>query len=264
MDSFEQHGFSKQAATDLRTSIRAKYQPLFDFADRCSDVALDFAALLPLSRTRRVTRQLILSQFFARALAHFRSSLILTETGLTVESLVLTRGLLETCFVMLSIAEDAVTFAELMEHDNAMRLNHANALRTSTRYPDVDQFKPQLDAFAERIGGAKEIGFYEFARRGKAIATYDGLYRHLSNHAAHSSLSAVDDYLVKDTDGSWFVSFRPLTDRSPAAILTACAGILLAGFACEKGKIATPIISSRLASTWTEYESLYVATDPWK
>ncbi|WP_416047491.1 hypothetical protein [Cupriavidus basilensis] len=109
----------------------------------------------------------------------------------------------------------------------------------------------------------KEIGFYEFARRGKALATYDGLYRHLSNHALHSTLSAVDDYLAKGADGKYYVQYRPLLEKTPASVLTACVGILLAGFACEKAGISTPIISKTLAATWTEYESLYDEHRPW-
>ncbi|TCP10653.1 hypothetical protein EV683_1201 [Crenobacter luteus] len=81
------------------------------------------SALLPLARA---SRQIVVSQFFARALSHFEAGLLLAESGMTIESLTISRGLLETCFVMLAIAENAVTFDELLSHDNAMRLKHAN------------------------------------------------------------------------------------------------------------------------------------------
>ena len=48
--------------------------------------------------------------------------------------------------------------------------------------------------------GATAIDMREFARRGNALAAYDGLDRHLSHHASHPPLSAVNDYLVDGAD----------------------------------------------------------------
>ncbi|HEX7913659.1 MAG TPA: DUF5677 domain-containing protein [Paraburkholderia sp.] len=260
MGTFERNDFAGSSAADLRTRVRAEHASLFRFADQCARVALDIAALLPLARA---SRQIVVSQFFARALSYYQGGIMLAESGMAIESLTLSRSLLETCFVMLAIVENAVTPGELLSHDDAMRLKHANVLRKSKDYPNVEPYRAELDAFAERVAGAKEIGFYEFARRGKALATYDGLYRHLSNHALHATLSAVDGYLVKGADGKHYVQYRSLREKTPASALTACAGILLAGFACERAGISTPIISKTLSGTWAEYESLYEAHRPW-
>lgn len=131
MGNFEQNGFSGSSAADLQTRLRTEHSSLFRFADQCAHVALDVAALLPLARANR---QIVMSQFFARALSHFQAALMLAESGMTVESLTLSRSLLETCFVMLAIAENAVSPGELLGHDNAMRLKHANVLRKSKDY----------------------------------------------------------------------------------------------------------------------------------
>ena len=188
---------------------------------------------------------------------------MLAESGMAIESLTLSRSLLETFFVMRAIAEDAVTPGELLSHDNAMRLKHAKALLKSKNYPNVEPLRTQLDAYAERVAGAKEISFYEFARRGNALATYDGLYRHLSNFALHATLSAVDGYLAKDAEGKHFVLYRPFVEKIPAAVLTACVGIVLAGFACEKSKISTPVVAEALAGLWADYQPLYEEHRPW-
>jgi len=260
MVTFKQRDFSYEGAADLRTSLRAEHLSLFRFADRCVEVSLDIAALLPLACA---TRQIVVSQFFARALSHFQAGLMLAESGMAVESLTLSRSLLETVFVMLAIGENAVTPGELLSHDDAMRLKHANVLRKSKDYPNVEPFRAQLDAYAERVTGATEISFYEFARRGQALATYDGLYRHLSNFALHATLSAVDDYLAKDAEGKHYVLYRPFVEKTPAAVLTACVGIILAGFACEKTKISTPVIAEALAGLWADYPPLYNQHRPW-
>lgn len=260
MGTFDQNGFAGTSVADLRTRMRAEHASLFRFADQCARLALEIAALIPLARANR---QIVVSQFFARALSHFQGALMLAERGMAIESLTLSRSLLETCFVMLAIGENAVTPGELLSHDDAMRLKHANVLRKSKDYPNVEPYRATLDAYAERVAGAKEIGFYEFAPRGKALATYDGLYRHLSNHALHATLSAVDDYLVKGTDGKYHVQYRPLLEKISAAVLTACVGILLAGFACEKSGLSTPIISATLVATWNEYQSFDEAHNLW-
>lgn len=260
MTILEQRDFSYDRAADLRTSLHSEYLSLFQFADRCMSVSFDIAALLPLARA---SRQIVVSQFFARSLAHFQGGLMLAESGMAVESLTLSRSLLETVFVMNAIAEDAVTPGELFRHDDAMRLKHANALRKSKDYPNVEPFRSQLDAYAERVVGAKEISFYEFAKRGNALATYDGLYRHLSNFALHATLSAVDDYLTKDAEGKQYVLYRPFVEKTPAAVLTACIGIILAGSACEKAKISTPLIAGALAGLWADYQPLYDQHHPW-
>ncbi|UVE65223.1 DUF5677 domain-containing protein [Burkholderia pyrrocinia] len=223
-------------------------------------IVLDVTELLPLARA---SRQIVVSQFFARAASHFQAGLMLTECGLAIESLTLSRSLFETCFVMLAIAENAVMPDELLSHDNAMRLKHANALLNSKDYPNVDPYRETLAAFVQRVSGAKEIGFHEFARRGKAMAAYDGLYRHLSHHALHATLSAVDDYLAKDADGKHYVHHRPLLEKTSAAVLTICAGVLVACFACEKASVCTPDTSETLKRVWAEYESLYAKHRPW-
>jgi hypothetical protein len=128
MGTFEQNGVAGSSAEDLRTRLRAEHASLFRFADHCARAALDVAAQLPLARA---SRQMVVSQFFARALSHFQGALMLAESGMAIESLTLSRSLVETCFVMLAIVEDAVTPGELLSHDDAMRLKHANVLRKS-------------------------------------------------------------------------------------------------------------------------------------
>ncbi|WP_175697760.1 DUF5677 domain-containing protein [Burkholderia ambifaria] len=260
MSTFERYCFADDSPSDLRNRLRAQHAELFQFGDRCMCVVLDVAALL---RLARASRQIVISQFFARAASHFQAGFMLAECGMAIESLTLSRSVFETCFVMLAIAEDAVTPEQLLSHDNAMRLKHANALLKSKDYPIGEPYRETLDAFVQSVSGAKEISFYDFARLGKALATYDGLYRHLSHHALHSTLSAVDDYLAKDADGKHYVHFRPLLEKTPAAILTICAGILLACFACEKALVCTPDTSETLSRAWAEYESLYEKHRPW-
>ncbi|MCY0853099.1 DUF5677 domain-containing protein [Cupriavidus sp. D39] len=123
--AFEQEGFAGDGGASLRLGQRERYEELFAFADECSRLTMKVAALLPDATTKR---QLVVSLFFARCTSHYQAAMNLAEGGMTVESLVLSRGLVETFFVLAAIAEDAVTPGELVGHDNASRVKHANAL----------------------------------------------------------------------------------------------------------------------------------------
>ncbi|RMW07751.1 hypothetical protein ALP03_200147 [Pseudomonas amygdali pv. tabaci] len=237
-----------------------KYAELFEFSNECTGLALGVAALLPEAKTNG---QIAIGLFFARCVTHYQAAMLLAENGMTIESLSLSRGLLETVFVMLAIAENAVEPCELARHDAASRVKHANALLNAKDYPNVQPFVGPLSAFVGQHVGATAIDMREFARRGNALAAYDSLYRHLSHHASHPSLSAVNDYLVDGADGRLYVQLRPLLDKTPASILSACAGILQACYACEKTDLTTEQISSLMPVTWSRYESLDEQYSPW-
>jgi hypothetical protein len=130
MGNFEQYGFSGAAATEMRNRLRDLHPELFRLGDACARLGLDIAKLLPFAQA---SRQLAVSQFFARALSHFQAALLLVETGLVIESLSLSRSLLETYFVMGAIAENAVTPQELAGHDDAMRCGASMPMRSPHR-----------------------------------------------------------------------------------------------------------------------------------
>ncbi|RQP98904.1 hypothetical protein DF164_31370 [Burkholderia stagnalis] len=239
---------------------RQRNGELFDFADKCARLALEIAGRLPSAKNKR---QLVTGAFFARCVSHFQAAMLLAESGMTLESLSMSRGLLETVFVMLAIVEDAVSPSELAAHDYASRVKHANTLLNSKDYDNIEQFKEELRAFSSLYVDSTTIDMREFARRGKALAAYDGLYRHLSHHAAHPSLSAVDEYFGKHAGGKVSVRLKPLLAKTPAAVLSATTAMLLACFACEKCELSVADTNAKLAQTWSECEGLDQRYRPW-
>jgi len=245
---------------EIRNVQRHKYADLFVLADRCTALSLQLSKSIstPLNR-----KQSVMALYLYRCISHYRASKSLAEGGMTVESFAIARGLLETTFVMLAIAEDAVSPQELAQHDEGARRKHANALLKSKDYPNIIPYEQQLRAFVEQKEGASTIAMREFARRGNALAVYDGLYRNLSHQASHPSLSGIDDYLSNKKDGELRLHFRPLINKTPAALLSAVTGILLACFACEKVDIKISGTDSSIQATWSEYEQLYEKHQPW-
>ena len=248
-------------AAKLKSDQRKDNEELFAFSDECTRFALRVAAQLPNAKSER---QIISSQFFSRCLSHHQAGIILAETGMTIESLSRSRGLLETVFVMLAVAENSVTPDELRNHDDAERRKHANALLRSKTYPNVTPFLSILDDFAKQRADTNSIKVNELAKRGSANAAYDGFYRHLSHHASHASLSAVDGYLVKGIDGQFCVKFQPLLGYTAAAVLSACKGILLACYAWDKACVDTAERSNFVTDIWERCTTLYERYDPWQ
>lgn len=256
----QEGGFSGTSGARLRSAQIQNYGDLFSFSDECTQLALTVSALLP---ELKIKRQLVVGLFFARCLSHYQAGISLAQGGMVIESLSLSRGLFETVFVMLAIAEDAVEPGELARHDAASRVKHANALLNSKDYPNVKPFVEQLGDFVHQYAGSTTIDMREFARRGNALAAYDGLYRHLSHHASHPSLSAVVDYLIRGEEGRLQAQFRPLLDKTPAAVLSACAGILLACFAIDKVGVKTIDTNTTVNLAWARFEALYEYHNPW-
>jgi hypothetical protein len=258
--TFETEGFAGRSATTLRAEQRHRNKELFDFADKCAHLALEIATRLPSAKNRR---QLVAGAFFARCVAHFQAAMLLAESGMTLESLSMSRGLLETVFVMLAIVEDTVSPSELAAHDYASRVKHANTLLNSRDYANVEQFREQLRDFTALYVDSTTIDMREFARRGKALAAYDGLYRHLSHHAAHPSIAAVDEYFERHDGGKFSVQLKPLLAKTPAAVLSATTALLLACFACEKCGLSGADTNAKLGQMWGECEGLDQQFRPW-
>lgn len=245
---------------EMRGEQRRKFAELFSFSDQCTILQQRFAKAIPNPMNKR---QAVMALYLFRCSSHYCASVSLAEGGMTIESLSISRGLFETTFVMLAIAEDAVSPGELAQHDIASRVKHANALLNSKDYPNIASFEDQLKEFVEHSEGSTTLDMREFARRGKALAAYDGLYRHLSHHVSHPSLSAIDDYLSKDEHGNILPHFLPALNKTPAALLCACAGILLACFAGEKVGIKMSDVDGSVASAWSKFERLYEKNNPW-
>jgi hypothetical protein len=129
--------------------------------------------------------------------------------------------------------------------------------------PEVQPDKEILSTFVDDAKALNAIDMREFARRGKALGVYEGLYRHLSHFAAHPTISSVDDYIGRTPSGGFHADFRPLNEKALAASLSASAGILLACSACDKVGIGTPETGTAFKTLWQRYTEIYAVHHPW-
>ncbi|MCA8182526.1 DUF5677 domain-containing protein [Burkholderia vietnamiensis] len=259
---FNEEGFAGRSIATLNKIQRERFPDLFAFADGCSSVAMQLMRLFGTEMNRRT---LTMKQYFCRSVSHYQAAASLAGGGMAIESMVLTRGLFETAFVMIAIATDKVTWDELSSTDFAGKTKHAKVLlKDMKRYPGIEVHSELLMDFAAQHAGATAIDLYEFARRGDALAAYDGVYRILSHTVAHPSLSAVDVYICDEGDGQRSLDYRPIVEQTPRAVLSSCHGILLACSSVETIGIRTPETNTAIAFALTELERLNTKYNPWK
>ncbi|VWD11639.1 DUF5677 domain-containing protein [Burkholderia lata] len=258
---FSDEGYAGQSITALNKMQRDRFPDLFALADHCSSVSMDLSRLFGTQMNRRT---LTMKQYFCRSVSHYQAAASLAAGGMTIESMVLTRGLFETAFVMIAIANDKVTWDELSSTDFAGKTKHAKTLlRDIKRYPGIEGHAEMLTDFATAHADAKAIDLYEFARRGDALGAYDGIYRILSHTVAHPSLSAVDVYIKNEGNGQRSLEYRPIVEQTPRAVLSACHGILIACSSVEKIGTRTPETNTAIALALAELENLNTKYSPW-
>lgn len=226
---FDTEGFLGADAQDRVVVQRAAYPELFKFADECSATAMKTALLPVLAGNIGVS----VGVMFARCIAQFQGAIILAERGLTVESMLLTRALYETSFVIGALAKKKVTPEELAASDFGNRKTIGNVLLP----------------IADKAGLSDQQARLQVA--------YDGIYRHLSHFAAHPSITAASEYYVELPEGGGHVSFHPLVDKTPKAVLVASGGIMLACGAFEIAAQTNSEINGEIRKQLDREEILY-------
>lgn len=260
--SFEVEGFTGQSLEVIKVSQLEKNQELFSLAASCSRHAMQMTMITNVSEG---DVEKVASLYFLRNVSLFQSAIHLAEGGMMVESLILCRSLIESFFVLNSLAIGVVTPQNLYSSDGAERRSHADVLlNNKKRYDGVEVYEKELKDFIRTQDASIKLSFYDCAEKGKALQLYDSLYRFLSHNAAHPSLSAVNPYLVEHPVHGVVVDFHPILDYTEKAILGACLGILLTCFAFEKLNMCDPETINAGAGLWMKYEQADDRYRPWE
>lgn len=256
---FETEGFLGTDAQRLMGEQRTTFADLFEYAFECSATAMKVATLpLPAGN-----KGISVGVMFSRCLAQFQGAIILAERGLPIESLVLTRALYETDLVLGALAANAVTPEELVDSDFGNRKKIGAVLLPIAKEQSPADHHEKLAAFIAENTAAKRLSFDELARRAGMLMLYDGLYRHLSHFAAHPSITAAEGYFVPIPGGQDRVTFRPLTNSTPKAILSACTGVMIACGAYEKAAGTNSEVNTEIKMRLDREEILYERYRPW-
>lgn len=256
---FDTEGFIGVDALRIVDEQRMGYPDLFTFADECSLTAMKTALLHLDADNREVSVRVM----FARCIAQYQGAIILAERGLPIESMLLTRALYETDFVLGALANKMVTPEKLVESDFSSRKKIGNVLLPIAKKENPLEHHEKLAAFIEENAEATSISIVEMAQRAGMQLVYDGMYRYLSHFSAHPSVSAASEYFVEQAGGNGHVVFRPLVSETPKSILAACSGILLACGAFEKAAQTNSEINTEIKTRLEFNEVLYEKYRPW-
>jgi Family of unknown function (DUF5677) len=256
---FDTEGFLGPDAQRLVDKQLTAYPDLFAFAHECSATAMKTVLLHLPTGNRGVSVGIM----FARCIAQFQGAIILAERGLPIESMLLTRALYETNFVLGALANKKVTPKELADGDFGNRKKIGNVLLPIAKNESSPEQHAKLAAFIAENAEAKSLSLEEMARRAEMQLIYDGIYRHLSHFAAHPSVTAASGYFVELPDGRGHVAFRPFTSDTPKAIIAACSGIMIACSAFEKAVQTNSEINTEIKSRLDREEVLYQKYRPW-
>jgi len=252
-------GFLGTDAERLTDEQRNTFADLFEYAFACSATAMKVATLALPAGNKGIS----VGVMFSRCVAQFQGAIVLAERGLPIESLVLTRALYETDFVLGALAANLVTPEELVDSDFFNRKKIGAILLPIAKEQSPAEHREKLAAFIAENKAAKRLSIDELARRAGMQMLYDGLYRHLSHFAAHPSITAAEGYFVPMPSGEDRVIFRPLIDSTPKAILSACIGVISACGAFEKAAGSNSEVNTELKTLLDREEILYEKYRPW-
>ena len=256
--TFARDGFLSEEALHFAARQLEGFADIFGLAKECSRTAMQLAALLPALQGKK---EVVAGTFFARAVAEFQGAVILCERGLSVESMVLGRSIIETVFAMAAVALDRISPEQLADNDFANRTKIGRSfLPVAKRFGRLDKTK-KLEAFIAEHGTAESIAFERMANLAGLEDLYR-LYRHLSHFAAHPSVTAASVHYVTAPDGTGHVSLRPDFRDLPKALTTACRAIIIACASFEH-VVTTPAINARINENHLLVVELYDKYQPW-
>ena len=250
---FETEGFLGKDAECLVGKQRIEFQDLFEFAQDCSAMAMKLNSLPNSTDNFGVS----IGVMFARCIAQFQGAIILAERGLSIESMVLTRALFETDFVLGALVSKTVTPEELVDSDLGSRRRIGNALLPISKADSHVEHHAKLKAFIIDNAESKSLAFETIAKRAGMQTVYDGPYRFLSHFAAHPTITAASEYFVRQPNGHEYVRFHPLVSNTSKAVTFACTGIILGCGTYENKVHQTQELNTELKLLLDREEALY-------
>jgi Family of unknown function (DUF5677) len=171
-----------------------------------------------------------------------QGAVLLAKHELPIESMPLTRALIETNFVLVALVSGHLSQAMIFDDETASRTKLARAaVPMNERAGDAERVRLLRD-FIQANANAKRISMEQIAGQVPRMQdVYDGLYRHLSHFAAHPSISAASGHFNDAPDSRGYAEFKTNTDHVPRAFDAACAGVIKAVPAnAQREKLPSP------------------------
>ncbi|NQX64636.1 hypothetical protein HQN90_00710 [Paenibacillus alba] len=200
---FDQNGFLGNEADELMENTIRELAPWFNLAYEVNRLVNEFRHTIQITDDK--AKEIVILMLLTKISNHFQSIILLLQKGLSVESDILVRSLMESVIPLRLIVTDDGFFEEFIRNDKANKyslynvmLNKQNAdvfdssgIDPATR----DELKAELEPFF-KDGKIRTFSAEELARRADMNMDYQLAYRYLSGYV-HSSLDTLEKaYLI--------------------------------------------------------------------
>ncbi len=162
-------------------------------AQACVKTAMQMRAFF--EDATQTTEGIAAHALFLRCVDHFQAAVILSQRGLDVEALSLTRGIVETTFIIGALLEGFLTTAELERFDLAQKAKNAREMSEFlSREASID-LQQKMSEYGDKYKGPTDVRLQQLAQKIGMSELYDGNFRTLSHVATHPSMSSIQKYL---------------------------------------------------------------------
>ncbi|NQE64542.1 DUF5677 domain-containing protein [Caulobacter sp. RHG1] len=227
-EAFSKHGFLAKEIQGHVPTIRAANADWFAFADKLNDrlqiIAIDGSEQITgAKRGGSQSPETVATMLMWRCLGNYQGMVLMAERGMNAEAGILARSLLEACFQLAAMTADTPEALDLIWFDAAksrrglykfiLEMDNVDPIQRTAIEAKLAELNARIDKqLAERAirlaldpTGRRlpDTGVKTFADKGPLNTQYLH-YKHLSDEAAHPSLSSMHKHLNIAPDGkSW-------------------------------------------------------------
>lgn len=213
MTAFEMLGFLSSDIEHERRAIRERHAAEFAQVE-----ALTERAMAELQAVSGAANQeyLVGLGFWLRCLESCHGTVLLIERGLPSAPFPILRTAFECLFFACALWRQPTLAAKLQAGHDAERIKQARqmlAAGAASRVPP-DRLVELHEVAAEPLPSSTGLSAFEAACAADFAFEYQTAYRGLGIGGAHASLRSLDDYFVKQPDGSFGLGFEPSSKRA--------------------------------------------------
>ena len=221
-------------------------------ADACIETAMQMRPLF--DSEPPTTEKLAAHALFLRCIDHFRAVVTLSQQGLDVEALSLTRGISEALFIIGALLKGFLTTKQLEDFDLAQKAKNAREMSDFLKRQAPPDLQQKMSDYGERHKGETNMRLQQLAQKIGESELYDGYYRMFSHVATHPSLSAVQKYLDYGERGTT-VNYPGKVIAAKHVILIAATAFMHVCAGVEKWLGSNPSINRAIHLRLTEHEA---------
>lgn len=268
--SFEQDGFLSQKLAGQIRAVRRDHAPWFSLARTLNRLGQRIVLKQREieSGSGLADHRVVGMLFYTRAVSSFQGAVLMAERGMIVEASTIIRSLIETTWILAGLAKEKDSFvSDLAAADYAERKAHGNwylATPSATKHISARNMAKMKKFIAKLEKSETPLRKLVLANVASATGLTDlyAIYRHLSHHFAHPSVTAVSIFTIEGpgkNEKSIFWNSEYGLDQMADTLAYACAVMIGASLAVNE-VMPTKNVSWELTKAFKAYRKLVTAT----